>query len=97
MSGGIAYILDVDGDFAANCNMGMVELEAIETDEEAEQVRALISEHVERTQSSVGQRVLDEWPAMSASFVKVMPEDYKRVLLERSASNDTEAEAAAAA
>ena len=43
------------------------------------------------------QRVLDEWPAMSASFVKVMPEDYKRVLLERSASNDTEAEAAAAA
>ena len=35
MSGGVAYVLDIDGTFAANCNIDMVDLDRLEDDEEA--------------------------------------------------------------
>jgi glutamate synthase (NADPH/NADH) large chain/glutamate synthase (ferredoxin) len=79
MSGGIAYVLDEDGRFAARCNMQLVALEALQDDDE-ELVRALLTEHLERTGSPVAERVLAEWNA--TRFVKVMPHDYKRALSE---------------
>jgi glutamate synthase domain-containing protein 2/glutamate synthase domain-containing protein 1/glutamate synthase domain-containing protein 3 len=84
MSGGVAYVLDEVGTFAERCNMGMVGFEA-PGPEDAEQLRALIAEHGERTGSPVAARVLagfDELLAKGA-FVKVMPHDFKRVLAER--------------
>ena len=59
MSGGIAYVLDADGGFAARCNMELVELEPLD-DERRAIVRALVEEHLERTGSPVAARVLDE-------------------------------------
>jgi glutamate synthase domain-containing protein 3 len=79
MSGGIAYVLDEDGGFAARCNMQLVGLEALAGDDE-ELVKALVAEHAQRTGSPVGVRVLADWNA--AVFVKVMPHDYKRALSE---------------
>ncbi len=87
MSGGIAYVLDEDGTFARRCNTGMVGLEA-PSYEDASELRALVSEHAERTDSPVAARVLVEWDELLAAgaFVKVMPHDYKRVLGERAAA-----------
>ncbi len=84
MSGGIAYVLDEDGSFAARCNMGMVDLEA-PAPEDAVELRAMVEEHSRRTGSPVAARVLGEWERLLAqgAFVKVMPRDYKRVLRER--------------
>ena len=79
MSGGIAYILDEDADFEGRCNPGMVDLEALTDDDEAF-VRQLVGRHVELTGSTRGRRLLADWPACRARFVKVMPRDYKRVL-----------------
>ncbi|MEA2151036.1 MAG: glutamate synthase large chain, partial [Solirubrobacteraceae bacterium] len=50
------------------------------------EVRSLVEEHVERTGSPVGRRVLDEWDELLGSFVKVFPADYKRVLAEHAAA-----------
>ena len=80
MSGGIAYVLDRDGSFASRCNMDMVDLDEL-GDDDAELVRELITRHVRHTASPTGQRVLERWTELRASFVKVMPRDYKRVLL----------------
>ena len=80
MSGGIAYVLDRDGDFATRCNTDMVDLEEMDDDDTA-RVRELIARHVDYTTSPCGQRVLEGWTELRASFVKVMPRDYKRVLL----------------
>ena len=80
MSGGIAYVLDSDGSFAGRCNLGMVDLEPLD-DDDAVLVRGLITRHVDYTASACGQRVLDGWTALRARFVKVMPRDYKRVLV----------------
>ena len=80
MSGGIAYVLDRNGDFTSRCNMDMVDLEEL-GDDDAELVQELITRHVDHTKSPCGQRVLDRWTELRASVVKVMPRDYKRVLL----------------
>ncbi len=80
MSGGVAYVLDVRGDFPALVNMQMVGLERIEREDEAEEVRAMIERHVRYTGSARGKYVLDLWQDLLPKFVKVMPKDYKRVL-----------------
>ena len=80
MSGGIAYVLDPTGTFAQRCNPGMVDLETLD-DEDDELVRRLVRRHVDHTASANGQAVLEQWETARPAFVKVMPRDYKRVLL----------------
>ena len=80
MSGGIAYVLDEAGDFAANVNLQGIGLEKIETPAEAAEVRALIQRHVDHTGSARGKQVLAAWDQFQPKFVKVMPKDYKRML-----------------
>lgn len=79
MSGGIAYVLDTDLDFEQRCNLEMVELEEL-TEADAAFVQQLVNRHVELTNSTLGQKVLDHWTLFRRQFVKVMPRDYKRVL-----------------
>jgi glutamate synthase (ferredoxin) len=81
MSGGVAYILDEAGDFATRCNRQMVDLDALDDAAEAARVRALIERHAELTGSQRAQTILADWAAYVGQFVKVMPKDYKRVLL----------------
>jgi glutamate synthase (ferredoxin) len=80
MSGGVAYILDEEGDFATRCNTQMVGLEKLEDPEEINDLHQLIQCHVDYTQSQKALKVLAHWEAMVPKFVKVMPRDYKRVL-----------------
>ncbi len=83
MSGGIAYVYDVDRLFETRCNKGLVDLEQL-TDDDAEEVRALISEHIARTGSLVARNVLASWDRGARErFVRVMPRDYKRALAQR--------------
>jgi glutamate synthase domain-containing protein 3 len=93
MSGGIAYVYDPDGTFPERCNMGLVGLDRIETAEESALVKSYVEEHVQFTNSALGQGFLDHWEAKLPLFVKVMPHDYKRVMLEQKQEED-EAKAA---
>ncbi|MFT4822789.1 MAG: glutamate synthase (NADPH/NADH) large chain [Halioglobus sp.] len=79
MSGGVAYVLDNDGDFASKCNMEMIELETVESELEIAELKALILQHKENTQSDVAQELLADWDNALKRFVKVMPVDYKRM------------------
>jgi len=79
MSGGISFVLD-DGSFASKCNMGMVELHALEDQGEISQIHALLVRHHQYTGSSVARRVLDGWDDYIGKFVKVMPTEYRQVL-----------------
>ncbi|RCX20532.1 glutamate synthase (ferredoxin) [Fontibacillus phaseoli] len=80
MSGGIAYALDLHGDFINRCNLEMVLLEPVADPAEVDQLRTLISRHVLYTDSVVGRRVLDNWNELLLKFVRVIPKDYKRML-----------------
>jgi glutamate synthase (NADPH/NADH) large chain len=80
MSGGIAYVYDVNGDFEQRCNTEMVELEALAEDEDILDLKKAIENHLAFTGSTVAKSILHDWGRCVGRFVKVMPVDYKRVL-----------------
>jgi glutamate synthase (NADPH/NADH) large chain len=79
MSGGIAWIYDVDGTFADNCNPEMVDLDPLSTADE-EQINALLRTHIQLTQSQLAQNLLNNWGDVRSKFIKVFPKEYKKVL-----------------
>jgi glutamate synthase domain-containing protein 2/glutamate synthase domain-containing protein 1/glutamate synthase domain-containing protein 3 len=81
MSGGIAYILDTDGSFHTHCNPDMVDLERLTDADEIAEVKSMIERHAEATGSTRAAEVLAAWDETLPQFVKVLPKDYKRVLL----------------
>lgn len=96
MSGGVAYIFDRDGDFQIRCNLETVELEAVEAEEDINELKGLIERHHQFTESTVAAAMLADWESSLKKFVKVMPTDYKRVLQEmKQAAAKTGAAAAA--
>ncbi|MGH7222088.1 MAG: glutamate synthase-related protein, partial [Gemmataceae bacterium] len=80
MSGGIAYVLDDAGAFSRNCNLEMVKLYRLEDEDEIEEVREMIRKHAEYTHSVRSRQVLADWTNMVPCFVKVYPNDYRRVI-----------------
>ena len=80
MSGGTAYILDRDGDFHIRCNQDQCGLEGLKDTEEIEDVRGMIHRHAEYTRSSLAWEILADWDKIVSQFVKVVPDDYKRIL-----------------
>src|SRR6059036_698971 len=81
MSGGIAYVFDPGRAFASRCNRSMVELERLAEREDIDLVVRLIQRHVRYTNSRLAARILERWEEVEASFVKITPRDYKRVML----------------
>jgi glutamate synthase domain-containing protein 2/glutamate synthase domain-containing protein 3 len=79
MSGGIAYVFDARGDFAGRCNQELVDLEPL-GDADENELRQMLEQHAELTGSGVAASLLAGWSHAVASFVKVMPRDYKRAL-----------------
>jgi len=82
MSGGIAYVLDVDGDFEYYCNKGLVDLTKMDSIEDINEVQFLISNHMQYTNSTLAERILTNWDEFLPKFVKVIPFEYKKVLEE---------------
>ena len=80
MSGGTAYVLDEGGDFASRVNLQMVGVERLEEAEEVAAVRALVHRHLEYTGSARARTLLESWASAAGRFVKVIPNDYRRVL-----------------
>jgi glutamate synthase (ferredoxin) len=80
MSGGIAYVLDRDGDFHIRCNQEQCDLERLEDPVEIMEVKGMIQKHADYTGSELALEILEDWENTLPQFVKVMPQDYKRIL-----------------
>ncbi|WP_132993396.1 glutamate synthase large subunit [Gordonia zhaorongruii] len=88
MSGGVAYIYNPNGTFEAKLNAELVDLE----DMDADDLRLLadsITEHRDETGSAVATAILDDWSTQQGHFVKVMPRDYRKVLVAIDAAERT--------
>jgi glutamate synthase (NADPH/NADH) large chain len=79
MSGGIAYVYDVNAKFRENCNLEMVDLDACELEDKNE-LFTMIQRHYEFTGSTVAKFILDDLDNQLQHFVKVFPTDYKKAL-----------------
>ena len=87
MSGGVAYVWDPEDSFPKQCNTEMYELESVTAANDILELKQLIQNHYDYTDSPVAKSLLDNWEDSLSQFVKVMPTDYKRVLEERAAAN----------
>jgi glutamate synthase domain-containing protein 3 len=103
MSGGIAYVLDLDGQFAKRCNPAMVDLEPLLSESEQQgkvardlwhlgtadevMVKRLIERQVKYTESRRAREILADWAKVRAKFVKVFPKEYRRALTENAAAS----------
>merc|ERR1711927_9377 len=73
MTGGMGYFLDEEGNFPEKVNSEIVSVQRVVTDAGAAQLRSLIEQHVARTGSPKGQRILDDWEAYLPQFWQVVP------------------------
>ena len=81
MSGGIAYVLDANGNFEQNCNSEDLNIDPISEVEDLLQLQQLLQNHFEATESPLARRILDNWEAYLPKFKKVLPEEYRRALV----------------
>ncbi|CAF0729763.1 unnamed protein product [Brachionus calyciflorus] len=80
MSGGIAYIHDPTGVFPPKCNKESVALYKVVEDDDLIYLKTILTDFYEATKSEVAKGILDNWPLSTASFIKVFPNEYKKVL-----------------
>jgi glutamate synthase (NADPH/NADH) large chain len=82
MSGGIAYVYDVQSQFASMCNLEMVDIDPL-NEEDAHLLFEMIEKHHQYTGSSVAQFVLADFENQLKNFVKIFPKDYKKAMSEK--------------
>ena len=81
MSGGIAYVLaDNHDEFKDYCNLEMVQLENLTDETEINEVKELVENHLRYTESAKATYVLENWKNVAKKFVKVIPNDFKRMM-----------------
>ncbi len=83
MSGGVAYVLDRDGDFEEKVNYGMVSTTDELDHKDRKMLRRLVENHVAHTDSDRAEYVLENWESELEKFVKVMPDAYAEIVDER--------------
>ncbi len=82
MSGGEAYVYDPEKIFPSKCNTDTFELENLEEQKDIKELKKLVTNHHKYTGSKIAEKILNDWQEEIKHFVKVMPTDYKRVLVE---------------
>ncbi|XWS37967.1 hypothetical protein CRYUN_Cryun19dG0090300 [Craigia yunnanensis] len=80
MSGGIAYVFDVDGKFHSRCNPELADLDKVEEEEDILTLKMMIQQHQRHTNSQLAREVLADFENLLPKFIKVFPRDYKRIL-----------------
>ncbi len=81
MSGGIAYVYDETELFDTKCNLDMVDLESVWNNQDQQQLRTMLENHLRFTDSPRSKMILDNWETRLPLFVKVMPIDYRKALM----------------
>lgn len=81
MSGGIAFVLDLQGEFSKKCNNSDLNLLPVAESADIEILHELLENHYNATQSPLAQRILEDWEYFLPKFIKVFPEEYRQALL----------------
>ena len=80
MSGGVAYVLDMDSDLYTKVNKQMVNIEKVTSKFDVSELKGMIEEHVAATNSETGKEILDHFKEYLPKFKKIIPRDYERML-----------------
>ena len=80
MSGGVAYVLDIDSELYTKVNKKMVSSEEITSKYDVFELKDMIKEHVANTNSLIGKEILDDFENYLPKFKKIIPHDYDKML-----------------
>ncbi len=80
MSGGIAYVLDMGNDLYKRLNKEMISIESVTDKYEVSELKQLIMDHVNYTNSEIGKRILEDFEVYLPKFKKIIPKDYKKMM-----------------
>ena len=80
MSGGIAYVLDMGNNLYKRLNKEMISIEAVTDKYEVSELKQLIMDHVNYTNSEIGKRILEDFEGYLPKFKKIIPKDYKKMM-----------------
>ncbi len=80
MSGGVAYVLDVNHDLYQRLNRELVSMSELSEQHDIDVVKELVEKHVKETGSAIGQRILSDWESSVKNFKKIIPNDYAKIL-----------------
>ena len=80
MSGGIAYVLDLDHSLYRRMNKDMTMLQEVTEDYDIAELRGILEDYVSETGSVLGQKILSSYTAYLPYFKKIVPRDYQRML-----------------
>ena len=80
MSGGIAYVLDMGNDLYKRLNKEMISIEAVTDKYEVSELKQLIMDHVNYTNSEIGKGILEDFEGYLPKFKKIIPKDYKKMM-----------------
>jgi glutamate synthase (ferredoxin) len=80
MSGGIAYVLDMENDLYKRLNKEMIHVEAVTDKYEISELKQMIMDHVNYTNSEIGNKVLESFDEYLPKFKKIIPKDYEKMM-----------------
>ncbi|WP_406501691.1 glutamate synthase large subunit [Streptomyces sp. NBC_01590] len=83
MSGGVAYVIDLNRD---NVNAGNLAAVEAPSDADKQWLHDVVRRHQEETGSTVAERLLAEWDTAVTRFSKIIPSTYKAVLAAKDAA-----------
>ena len=80
MSGGIAYVLDMDSTLYTRVNKEMVKIQRVTDKYDVQELKGMIQEHVSYTNSEIGKQILDHFEEYLPKFKKIIPGDYEKMM-----------------
>ena len=80
MSGGVAYVLDMDSDLYTKVNKQLVNIERVSAKLDVTELKTMIEEHVAYTASAIGKEILGNFKEYLPRFKKIIPYDYEKML-----------------
>ena len=80
MSGGVAYVLDMDSSLYQNVNKQMVLIQKVTSKYDVNELKGMIEEHVAYTNSEVGKKILERFTDYLPKFKKIIPHDYEKMM-----------------
>ncbi|BCJ93636.1 glutamate synthase subunit alpha [Anaerocolumna cellulosilytica] len=81
MSGGIAFVYDEASDLYKKLNKELVSMEAVTDKYDVLELKNMIEEHVNHTNSAKGKEILNNFMEHLPKFKKIIPHDYRRMLM----------------
>ena len=77
MTGGVAFLLDEEGDLERRVNRETVAIESLSTTEQEALLKTLLEAHLEATGSATAAHVLADWPSWKSRFKLLVPPSEK--------------------